>query len=82
MLKPISEIVVRQGWKMRAENGNKGPHLLIEKDVEFDLWTFADNPYFVAPIRIDDEFALYVDTDAFVARGDTVSLEEAIVWTS
>lgn len=82
MNKQISDIKARDGWTMQAQNSANGPLLIVKQNAEFDLFTVADVPYFEAPIRIDDEFAPYVDIDAFVTRGTTVSLEEAIVWTS
>lgn len=83
MNKKISDIKVREGWVMRTENGGDCPRLLIEKDVEFDLFTFCDTPYFVAPIRIDDQFAPYVDVDTFVARNTVDPLETVLdLWTS
>lgn len=48
MIININNVVPNTGWKKRIES-NK---LIIEKDVEFDIFTFMNVPIFFFPIQI------------------------------
>lgn len=48
MIVNINNVVPNAGWKKRIESNN----LVIEKDVEFDIFTFMDTPMLRFPIQI------------------------------
>lgn len=71
----INDIVLKPGWKKWISMNL----LIIEEDVEFDLFAYCFLPYFVMPISIDPVTqALEVNPEVFRAWHTQLTLSDVI----
>ena len=63
------------GWKWSGHMFEDRPYAILEKEVEFDLFTYGNTPYWIMPLVIDSDFKLSPDYDQAKARHLETSLD-------